>query len=333
MRASTVTGLCILVLFSFIAAVPAQLKFFSFDTDFIEAQYPNDSAISRLQTRQFARAKNAHSIECSGNDGELHIGVLLADIVLPAGQNPSTSPVVAGDPGWGIVAELPNVKQSNGIAMLDKLKNKPVLFEGYFRVWDEGHSHGAVHPSNTHHVFEVHPATGFSGDGTTFSKPNLVNSIAKYAGFGRSKFEPMLKKISAGDWPRVFKSGGQLHLGLQEAENFYQLPVKIKKITTVTGGREFTMDVFTSNTFATLLFKDLAGITVDGSPTQTKLKVGDKTFLLGFFSVNLKKALAAASGATSQTSAKPAQSALEFFIFGPAMLAAVKTCSKKEPDQ
>ena len=117
-----------------------------------------------------------------------------------------------------------------------------------------------------------------------------------------------------------------------KAENFYQLPVKIKRIKAVTGGHELTMDVFSSNTFATLLYKDLAGITVTGSPTDKKFKVGDKTFILGFFSVNLRKALNISSGAGSAAEARSAREAVEFFVFGPALRFAVKTCSRMEED-
>jgi hypothetical protein len=332
MRASKILSLSILIVFS-VTIIPAQeLKWFSFDTDFINAQFPTDSAIGKIKATHFARTKNAHPVSCGGNDGEMHIGIFLTDIDLPGSQSPASA-ASGKEAEWGIVAELPNAALAKGPALLTKLENQPITFEGYFRVWDEGHSIGTVFPSNPHHVFEVHPAWGFNGDGVNFSKPNLVNSVAGYAGYGGKKLERVLEGISGGNWPRVYRAGGQLHLGIAKAENFYQLSVKIKKVVNVTGGHELTMDVFSGNTFKKLLFTDLAGITVTGSPTDKTLKVGDKTFLLGFFSINLKKALKASAGADSMNEAKASKDSLEFFIFGPALLTAVSSCNKKDNEQ
>ena len=40
--------------------------------------------------------------------------------------------------------------------------------------------------------------------------------------------------------------GGKLHLGLLRFSNFFQLPVRIKSITSVSGGREVKVDVFSN---------------------------------------------------------------------------------------
>lgn len=64
-------------------------------------------------------------------------------------------------------------------------------------------------------------------------------------------------------------------------------------------------------------------MTADGSPIDDAPKVWQKTFLLGLFSVNLKKAMDASEGAGSEDDAVFVGRALEFFVFGPA----VATCS------
>jgi hypothetical protein len=52
--------------------------------------------------------------------------------------------------------------------------------------------------------------------------------------------------------------------------------------------------------------------------------------VLGFFSVNLRKALDESAGATSENDAKPVASAVEFFVFGFPEGSAVAVCKKKE---
>lgn len=49
-------------------------------------------------------------------------------------------------------------------------------------------------------------------------------------------------------------------------------------------------------------------------------------FLLGFFSVNLKKAMDAAGGADTQAEAVPVKEAVELFVFGLALNSAVISC-------
>ena len=56
------------------------------------------------------------------------------------------------------------------------------------------------------------------------------------------------------------------------------------------------------------------------------LTVGQKAFLLGFFSVNLKKAMDASGEAGSEDDAVPVKEALEFFVFGEAVNSAVVSC-------
>jgi hypothetical protein len=153
-----------------------KLTWYPFDLDFISTKY-SDSAIGELRAKEAHAAKNVHTESCGGNDAELHIGMTLDELGLSSGQMPVSGPVVEGDDGWGGVAELPNGKLADGPSKFAKLSGKAVTFTGFFRVWDEGHAHGAVHPSNPHHVFEVHPAWAFKGTGVSFSRVDLVEPL------------------------------------------------------------------------------------------------------------------------------------------------------------
>jgi hypothetical protein len=66
---------------------------------------------------------------------------------------------------------------------------------------------------------------------------------------------------------------------------------------------------------------------VSGTPINSSLSVGQKKFLLGFFSVNLKKALEESQSASSENNAVNVKRAVEFFIFGVATQGAVSTCN------
>jgi hypothetical protein len=135
--------------------------------------------------------------------------------------------------------------------------------------------------------------------------------------------------VVAGEkWPLAYQDGGRLFVGLAKDQNFYQLPVKVKAKRSVSGGHEWTLDVFSDKAISKLVYSGLTGVTADGSPIDDSLKVGQKTFLLGFFSVNLKKALDASEGAGSEEEAVPVKDALEFLVFGVAANSAVASCSK-----
>lgn len=62
------------------------------------------------------------------------------------------------------------------------------------------------------------------------------------------------------------------------------------------------------------------------APRRLPARVGQKITLLGFFSVNLKKALEGSEGATSEGDAVAVKDAVEFFVFGKAVNQAVQTC-------
>lgn len=302
------------------------LTWYRFDNTFISNSYSN-SAIGNLSFNNFHPAGNVHSTSCGGNDGELHIGMRLPEVALPAAQMPLTNAPSGTDPNWGLVAELPNASQGNGPSKLAQLSGQPITFQGYFRVWDEGHGSGASPPSNPHHVFEMHPAWGFKGGIVTFMQKNLVASMASYQGYGATKFKPMFQEFTNQVWPLAYQDGQTLFVGLKKNANFYQLPVRVTGITSVTGGHEVKVEVFSNQAMTASVFPSLTVITVSGSPIDTQLHAGQKTFLLGFFSVNLKKALDASAGAHTPQTAISVGNALEFFAFGIAVNGAVSSCS------
>jgi hypothetical protein len=99
---------------------------------------------------------------------------------------------------------------------------KTVTFDGFIRVWNEGHWKGVVHPSNPHHVLEVHPAWGFSAPGGSFDRKDLVTTITGYRGYGLAKYKKVLNE--AGDWLKAYQDADHLYVQLQDASNFFQLP-------------------------------------------------------------------------------------------------------------
>jgi hypothetical protein len=102
--------------------------------------------------------------------------------------------------------------------------------------------------------------------------------------------------------------------------------VKVRAKRSMSGGHEWTLDVYSNQAITNLIYSGLTAVTADGSPIDDTLKVGDETFLLGFFSVNLKKAMDASEGADFQAEAVHVKDALEFFVFGEALNSAVKSC-------
>jgi hypothetical protein len=308
-----------------------EVTWYPFDRDFINAKY-STSAIGELSVRVSHPASTIHSSSCGGNDAELHIGMTVSEVNLPNGQMPLSDSPSGDDDDWGVVAELPNTSSGNGKSQLAKLAGQPVRFFGYFRVWDEGHGQGAVFPSNPHHVFEVHPAWGFNGtaaNGTTvnFMRKDLVRPMESYSGYGATKFKPLFKSLTNEEWPLAFRAAGRLQVGLLRFSNFFQLPVKIKSITSVSGGHEVKVDVFSNQAMTNKVYSNLTTITATGTLIDGALNVGQKVFLLGFFSVNLKKALDASEGATSESSAVVVPEAVEFFVFGRAVNPAVTSCN------
>lgn len=110
--------------------------------------------------------------------------------------------------------------------------------------------------------------------------------MATYQGYGSSKFRPLLESLSNDEWLRVAEDDDFVFVQIKKAENFYQLPVTVKQSTTVSGGKQFLVDVFSSGTHANLVHSDLPVVVADGSQIAADLQPDEDTFLLGLFSIN-----------------------------------------------
>jgi hypothetical protein len=94
------------------------------------------------------------------------------------------------------------------------------------------------------------------------------------------------------------------------------LPVIVKSVTPIKTAVEAIVDVYSDSPRARLLYPNLRVIAVDGTRIASQLAPGQKTYLLGIFSVNLRKAMIAATGHEGPGGAVFAPDALEFFTFG-----------------
>ena len=304
----------------------AQIKWYKFDKNFIQSHYGTDgSAIGVLKASAMHPAKNAHAISCGGNDGELHIGVAETDL-----GGPVSSPGQGGDGGFGVVAEPPNVKNGSPFhKRIEDADGGAAAFYGYFRVWNEGHDVGAVFPSNPHHVLEVHPAWGIKSNGFNYApRPAVIFPMSGYSGYGASKFHPLLDTVPS--WLRVAEDGNFVYVRMAKEDNFYQLPVIVKQTRTIANGAGVAalVDVYSDTAHQNLVYQDLTVITIAHSRIATQLHADWQTYLLGFFSINLRKAMEIAAGHSGTANAVTAPAALEFFAFGVPLQKAV---SKSTP--
>jgi hypothetical protein len=318
---------CLILVCLLATMAAAQTTWYKFSKSFIVQHFAADSAFGTLQANHSFPASSPHSVNCGGQDGELHIGVAASDIADQSAAVPVSAMADDSDV-FGVVAEPPNVTPAAN-RNLQALKGHPIAFTGYFRVWNEGHDRGATFPSNPHHVLELHPAWGFVSGSARFSNPAAIYPMQQYRGYGASKFGPLLTSLIKAQWLRVYEDNEFLYLQLQKAENFYQLPVLIKKLRLVQGGKEALVDVYSGPPANRLVFSDLTVVTVEGTDIFNKLSVGSRMYLLGFFSVDLKAALSDASGHTSEADSVFAKTALEFFAFGVPQQGAVTACSAK----
>jgi hypothetical protein len=315
-----------IVIFVSGAPIHAQTKWYKFDKGFIQSHYGTDgSAIGVLKVSAIHPAKNAHSISCGGNDGELHIGIAETDL-----GGPVSSFAQGGDSGFGMVAEPPNVKNGSPFhTQIEDADGSAAAFYGYFRVWNEGHDVGPLHPSNPHHVLEVHPAWGIKSSGFNYApRPAVIFPMSGFSGYGASKFRPLLGAVSS--WLRVAEGGNSVYVQMAKAENFYQLPVTVKQTRPVANGAGVAalVDVYSDTAHQNLVYQDLTVITAGNSRIATQLHPDWQTYLLGFFSINLRKAMEIASGHSGTANAAAAPGALEFFAFGVPLQKAV---SKSTP--
>jgi len=312
----------------------AQVKVYRFSKAFIASHYTQGNPIGVLAASGSSPAKKVHSISCGGNDGELHIGVSGNAV---DNQGVAISGPADGSEQFGIVAEPPNVP-ANVKAAADSLRGKPIQFAGYFRVWNEGHDVGPEAPSNPHHVLEVHPVWGFSGEGINIPpRGSRVFPMTGYAGYGASKFRPLLTGLLQQKWLKVAEDNdGFVFVQLLKADNFYQLPIIPRQITQIPRGVVAIVDVFSDEGHQNLIFRNLRLVTAQSSRASQQLQVGSPTFMLGFFSVNLATAMRAAAGHQGPQNAVFAPGALEFFAFGRPLEHAVASSSCNadvEPDE
>lgn len=320
----------VLILFS----VPAscQIKWYKFDKHFIEQHYQQDgSAFGVLKASAVHPAQNVHSINCGGNDGELHIGI--AESGLGNGNIPVSAFAQESDSQFGMVAEPPNVKSGSPFDKgVEAMEGKPAAFFGYFRLWNEGHDVTPIFPSNPHHVLEVHPAWGISsGSFIVKPRPAVIFSIPGFSGYGASKFVPVLQSV--GQWLRVAEDNKFVYVRLVKADNFYQLPVTVKQVKTIANGAGVAalVDVFSDAAHQKLVYPNLTVVTAFDDPLASRLQPNWSSFLLGFFSINLRKAEVIASG-HGQSDAVPAPGALEFFAFGVPLQQAVSKSTPCTPE-
>ena len=293
---------------------PAQTKWFRFSKAFIGSAFSADSAFGRLGARSWSPGP-IHKIGCGGDDGEIHVGIPSDGIILPEGQNgPVSTPVKDDSEAFGIVAEPPNATSSTK-SMIAREADE-IEFQGYYRVWNEGHDVGKDAPSNPHHVLELHPAWSFQVEGQQYGSPTAVHSMQGYHGYGVSKYGRLLSSLATNQWLRVAEDADYVYVQLIKADNFYQLPVAVKEEHSITQGKELQVDVYSEGTQSRLVYSDLAVVVADGTGIAAKIAPDQSTFLLGFFSVNLRKAMDAASGHEGTEASVFAPQTLEFFAFG-----------------
>jgi len=305
-----------LVVIGISIAASSQTKWYRFSKGFIKSHYGTGSAIGALEANASAPAKAVHRIECGGNDGELHIGVEASSILQEGDGSDSISGPADGSEEFGVVAEPPNVSPAAN-TQIQNISGKPVRFAGYFRVWNEGHDAGPVYPSNPHHVLEVHPVWGLrSGNVNLPTRGSRVFPMKGYAGYGASKFKPLLTGLPHTRWLKVAEDGDYVYVQLLKADNFYQLPIIPRQINQIPGGIAVLADVFSDQAHQNLVYRNLTIVTARGSRASRQLQVNSPSFMLGFFSVNLSSAMRIAEGHEGQANAVFAPAALEFFAFG-----------------
>jgi hypothetical protein len=308
--------------------ITAQTKVYRFSEGFIAAHYVEGNPIGTLEASASSPATNMHAISCGGNDGELHIG-LSAQAV--DNQGIAISGPADSSEEFGIVAEPPNVSASLKNTV-ESIKGQTVRFGGYFRVWNEGHDVGPEAASNPHHVLEIHPVWALqSGSVNIPARAARVFPMATYAGYGASKFRPLLTGLIQNKWLKVAEDGdGFLLVQLQKADNFYQLPVIPRQLKQMPRGIVAIVDVFSDQNHRNRVFQNLTLVTARGSRASQQLEINVPTFMLGFFSVNLATAMRLAAGHRGFDNAVFAPAALEFFAFGRPLQHAVASSACNE---
>lgn len=292
----------------------SQDVWFRFDKGFVTSHIDAVTGFGSITANE-AHPSAVHPASCGGKDGEVHVGVLEDDIVWTNPQGTSSSGLGDGsEDQWGIVVEPVNLV-SGQKAKIDTVAQARAVYSGYFRVWNEGHYQGVFHESNPHHVMELHPAWGYDGSGEVSNRPSSIRPMPGYAGYGASKFKPLLRSIVDDDCLQTYEDDDSVYIQIRKADNFYQLPVIVRQISTVGAARHAVVDVYSNANHTNLVFKGLA-VNMLSNAWSNALSVGKKTFFLGLFSVNPRRAMELAAGHHGESEATSAVSALEFFAFG-----------------
>jgi hypothetical protein len=152
--------------------------------------------------------------------------------------------------------------------------------------------------------------------------------MSGYSGYGASKFKPLLASLPP--WLEVAEDPNSVYVKMARADNFYQLPVTVKETRVIANGAGVAalVDVYSDTAHQNLVYQHLTVVTAANSRIATQLHSNWQTYLLGFFSVNLRKAMEIAAGHSGTANATAAPGALEFFAFGVPLQKAV---SKSTP--
>src|SRR5215510_251767 len=125
MAATVMIVVCSLPLLAESASANTQPPWFTFNKSFIAAHYASGMAIGELKVKTWVRGVTPHSSKCGIDDGGLSIGIMEADLDVPAEQSPTSGPADWQDNRWGVVVELPNGSLGSGPADLDKAVGAP----------------------------------------------------------------------------------------------------------------------------------------------------------------------------------------------------------------
>jgi len=325
-----------------IDAAQGEIVWFRFKKSFIESRYPTDVAFGSIEVSDLWKVGPAHYIKnptCSGTDGEVHLGVYEEDLDWPGSSETFSFPVGNDKVAWGLVIEPPNVTAADMTA-LRAIEKTPATFDGYLRVWNEGHWNDEEEKeesgsSNPNHVLGLHPAWRVRSSSTAFPTRDFpVFAMANYGGYGLSKFSPVAQKLKSGDWLKVYQTSTSVYLSLIETSNFFTLPMIVRSVAATTiGAKLLTVDVCAERACSSgqFVLTGLRAVVVPSAEEGVPLVVGNQAELLGFFSVNLRAAMAGSKNAKKKSQAIVLQNALEFFVFGRAKVGPVKN-SQCEPE-
>jgi hypothetical protein len=210
---------------------------------------------------------------------------------------------------WGTVIEPPNVTATLANE-LEKREGTTVTFEGYLRLWNEGHFDDETDRrpggfSNPNHILELHPTWRMQAqDGAT--RDYNLQAMSDYGGYGLSKLKTIPNGFEARKWPTMYQDAEALYIHLPRGQpyeaNFFQLPVTIRSVTPLGDGIVMQVDVCGKlDCSGAALYKNLRLVTIPSTEEGNPYQVNENAELLGIFSVNLRRALDLAP--TSETEA------------------------------